>query len=199
MKTCGIYKITSPTNRIYIGQSVSIETRICKYRNLKCKEQPSLYRSLVKYGWEAHSVEIIETCDKCELDLLEVKYINQYNSCSPKIGMNIHTGGKSHITSESTKNKLRKSLKGINKGVKKSDECRIRMSVAAKNRSKETRLKISEKLKGRKPWNTGIPHPEETKIRIGIRAKKSGTGGSRPGSGRKRKNLLSELEKQQGQ
>ena len=50
----GIYKITSPTGRIYIGQSIDIEKRIIKYQNIKCKSQRLLYNSLFKYGfnWE---------------------------------------------------------------------------------------------------------------------------------------------------
>ena len=33
----GIYKITSPTKRIYIGQSINIEKRFKSYEKLNCK------------------------------------------------------------------------------------------------------------------------------------------------------------------
>lgn len=46
----GIYKITNPNGRIYIGQSTDIKFRWGIYRKLKCKDQPSLYNSLKKYG-----------------------------------------------------------------------------------------------------------------------------------------------------
>ena len=46
----GIYKITSPSGKIYIGQSKDIEKRFKAYKNLKCKGQPYIYRSLLKYG-----------------------------------------------------------------------------------------------------------------------------------------------------
>ena len=52
----GIYKITSPSDRIYIGQSIDINKRFRKYYNLKCKQQPKLYNSLCKYGVDAHIV-----------------------------------------------------------------------------------------------------------------------------------------------
>ena len=46
----GIYKITSPSNKIYIGQSINIERRFNSYKNLShCKQQIKLYNSLQKY------------------------------------------------------------------------------------------------------------------------------------------------------
>ena len=50
----GIYKITSPTNKIYIGQSIDIENRFTKYKSLDCKNQVRLYNSLKKYGFDKH-------------------------------------------------------------------------------------------------------------------------------------------------
>jgi hypothetical protein len=35
MKQIGIYKITSPTKRVYIGQSVNIERRFNTYEKLR--------------------------------------------------------------------------------------------------------------------------------------------------------------------
>lgn len=59
----GIYKITSPSGKIYIGQSVNINVRWYKdYKNLHCKGQTKLYNSLIKYGWDKHIFEVIEEC-----------------------------------------------------------------------------------------------------------------------------------------
>lgn len=60
----GIYKITSPSGRIYIGQSKDVNYRWYKsYKVLsKVKGQPKIYNSLKKYGWEAHKFEILEEC-----------------------------------------------------------------------------------------------------------------------------------------
>ena len=45
--TCGIYKITSPTGRVYIGQSTAIEKRFNDYaRYTSCHRQVRLYASL---------------------------------------------------------------------------------------------------------------------------------------------------------
>lgn len=41
--TCGIYKITSPSGRVYVGQSVDIERRFAEYRrNGSAKKQRRL-------------------------------------------------------------------------------------------------------------------------------------------------------------
>lgn len=46
----GIYKITSPTNKIYIGQSVNIEKRLKSYKDNLPKSQTLLLRSFLKHG-----------------------------------------------------------------------------------------------------------------------------------------------------
>lgn len=46
----GIYKITSPKQRIYIGQSTNIKKRFNHYNRLLCEKQRILYRSFLKYG-----------------------------------------------------------------------------------------------------------------------------------------------------
>lgn len=63
-KICGIYKITSPSGRIYIGQSEDINRRFHQYKKLNCKKQWLLYKSFVKYGVDNHIFEIIVECDK---------------------------------------------------------------------------------------------------------------------------------------
>ena len=49
-RICGIYKITSPSGKIYIGQSKDINLRIIYYKNARCKCQQKLYYSILKYG-----------------------------------------------------------------------------------------------------------------------------------------------------
>lgn len=70
----GIYKITSPTGRIYVGKSKDIRKRWMSYLNIRCKSQPKLYRSLVKYGPKAHKFEVLEECLYEQLDDREVHW-----------------------------------------------------------------------------------------------------------------------------
>jgi len=77
----GIYKITSPSNKIYIGQSINIKRRFNQYRLLdKSSIGPKLYNSLKKHGPKNHKFEILEECYVQELNGKEVHYKLEYNS-----------------------------------------------------------------------------------------------------------------------
>ncbi len=68
---CGIYKITSPTGRIYIGESVNILKRWVIYKRLSCKNQIKLYNSFNKHTVDNHIFEIVEVCLEEELKCRE--------------------------------------------------------------------------------------------------------------------------------
>ena len=78
---CGIYKITSPTGRIYIGQAKDIISRWKTYKQLnsKTKRQTRLHRSLVKYTVENHTFEIIEECPIEDLNCRERYWQDYYD------------------------------------------------------------------------------------------------------------------------
>jgi group I intron endonuclease len=76
----GIYKITSPNGKVYIGQSVDMESREKQYSRLdNCKQQIRLYRSLVKYGYSNHIFEVVEECRIEELNTRERYWQDFYN------------------------------------------------------------------------------------------------------------------------
>lgn len=87
---CGIYKITSPTNKIYIGQSKNIYKRWNSYKSLNCKSQPYLYNSLRKHKVKNHKFEIICECEECCLLDYEEDYIYLFNSNNPNCGLNVN-------------------------------------------------------------------------------------------------------------
>ena len=63
----GIYKVTNPKGKSYIGQSINIEKRWRTYEKAhpnELKEQRKLLNSLKKYGPENHTFEIFEICIK---------------------------------------------------------------------------------------------------------------------------------------
>ena len=64
MNTIGIYKITSPTGRIYVGQSCNIEKRFNTYGSKNTKTQIKLYRLefsfCKKYFIKKEPFELIE-------------------------------------------------------------------------------------------------------------------------------------------
>ena len=50
IKKVYIYKITNPSGKIYIGQTINLNNRIKYYISYKCKRQALLYNSLIKYN-----------------------------------------------------------------------------------------------------------------------------------------------------
>ena len=184
---CGVYKITNNVNgKVYIGQSVSIQTRWKEHRNSLRRGDSRctlLQRAWNKHGEENFSFEILELCTEDMLDEVEIMYINMYDSCNN--GYNIESGGNSNKRlSENTKELLRQS----HLGKKMSDETLRKMSESrmgdknpmyGKTHSQEARKKISESKKGKpgRPQtdvqkersrlaNLGKPKSEETRRKI---------------------------------
>lgn len=94
MKECGIYKITSPKKKIYIGQSVNIKKRFNSYTRLyESEKQKKLYNSLRKYGPDKHKFEVIHRCLPEELNSLESYYIDLFQSHKSEYGLNTLHGG----------------------------------------------------------------------------------------------------------
>jgi group I intron endonuclease len=127
----GIYKITSPTKKVYIGQTWNTLKRRSSYRKLSCKSQPKLYNSIIKHGWENHSFELIHELPKDAtqktLDNYEVFYWEQYKECGVNL-LNTKEPGKGGKHSEESKRKMSKAHIGIPKSkehIEKSTKTRI--------------------------------------------------------------------------
>lgn len=132
----GIYKITSPSGKIYIGQSVNIEERKKSYENLWCEKQSKIYLSIKKYGWDLHVFEIQELLSREELDKREIHWISFYNSVEK--GLNLTTGGKYYKASKEKleKQSIKKGIKHANHGKVASEETKLKMSNAQKGKKK---------------------------------------------------------------
>jgi group I intron endonuclease len=182
-KICGIYKITSPTGKIYIGQSVDIEKRFKKYKSLNCTGQPKLYNSFIKHGFNSHIFEIIKECEKDELNYCERHYQEFYYVLDYEFGLNLTLTttvfkrgiiGEEVLIKRKVKQKGRKlseehkkSISESQKGKKQSKEIiekRIK-SNTGKKRTQETKDKIKNALKGNKN-NLGNKRSEETKMKM---------------------------------
>jgi len=163
----GIYKVTSPVGRVYIGQSTDIDYRFSCYKRLKCKPQLRIYNSFMKYGVDNHVFEIVEECSAESLNERERHWQDFYNVLG-KEGLNcllVSTESLRKVLSDEMKLKISKSLTGfrhtdesrakISKGLTGrpvSEKTRLKLYEYNKNKkvSLETARKISEALKGRK-------------------------------------------------
>lgn len=162
--TIGIYKITSPTNKIYIGQSVCVKSRWELYLNKHCKSQSKLYRSLNKHGVENHKFEIVTECLESELNELERYYQEVYNVLDRECGLNLrYTASNDRVGKLSDEHK-----ENISKGIKKSElfkKVAIEKGLKSRGvkRSKEVRDKLSKAFKGR---FLGSKNPAARRIKI---------------------------------
>ncbi len=150
----GIYKITSPKNKIYIGQSTNIEKRFSLYKICHCKQQPKLYNSLLKYTPNSHLFEILTECCVHELDDLEKYFIKLYDTFNTKHGLNLQDGGSNGRHSDLSKMKMSKARKGMvfseETKIKMSNSSRRLKTSLGKKMSEDTKNKLSVANKGKK-------------------------------------------------
>lgn len=151
----GIYKITSPTKKVYIGQTINMFDRIKTYERKHCKSQRKLFNSLVRHGVSKHIFEILEYCD---VDLLNEKerYYQELYSAISKNGLNLmltHTEDSSGKMSEETKEKIRKTLTGTKRPQELRDK--LRKANLGKKLSEEHKRKLSANPRT-KEWNENI-------------------------------------------
>jgi group I intron endonuclease len=127
----GIYKITNPKGKIYIGQTIDYDRRKKEYIRQKGKGQPLLHKSILEYEAKNHKFEIIEECSIHQLNKQET-YWKQY-----------------YVNQIGWKNMLFCHIID-GKGGFKSLETRQKMSDYSKNRTKEHNQNISKALLGYK-------------------------------------------------
>lgn len=87
---CGIYKITSPSGRVYIGESIDINKRLEDYKKEsdKIKQQQKIYNSIKKYGSTNHIFEIVEECPTEDLKCRE-RYWQDFYDVLGENGLNL--------------------------------------------------------------------------------------------------------------
>ena len=185
----GIYKWTSPTNRVYVGQSKDLDKRKKWYVDgyYKHAAMPKLKRSMNKYGVENHIYDIIEHCTIEQLDEREIHWGLFYNTL--EYGLNCKLGEQNSIFSESTK----KKMSAAQKGKPKSKEHQANRIIGLQKYwdklavIREEKNKILEEIKRNKPpfhhtpetkkliseKTTGVPkHTKEFKSRLSEIGKK---------------------------
>jgi group I intron endonuclease len=137
----GIYKITSPSGKIYIGQSSDIFRRWAGYK-IGCKRQPKLHSSFMYYGVKNHTFEIIETLDFYDKEILkyyEIFYWQKHIDYGFEM-LNLKEPGEGGRLLEESKQKIR-------------DKRKLQVFT---NESKKKRIETLKKVIHTKEWNKKI-------------------------------------------
>ena len=123
----GIYLIKNKVNgKCYIGQSIRLRKRLLHHLNNYINDRYDfpLYRAFDKYGTDNFEVFILNSFNstnyteiKKELDILEIKYIKEYNSYGTT-GYNQTYGGDAGVLgykmTEEQKDKIKNNVKSAN-------------------------------------------------------------------------------------
>jgi len=105
---CGIYKIESPSGKVYIGQSKNIKQRYRHHLSFS-STNTKLGRSYLKYGKDNHIFTVIAYCDIGELSEKELYYIHYYNSREE--GLNTLDRNYTYLHTESVNKKIKEGVK----------------------------------------------------------------------------------------
>lgn len=146
-----IYKIVSPSNKIYIGVTNSFKRRMREHFSdwKNRKQKIALHNSFTKYGFENHKMEIIfDNLEEKYAYNLEKELIEKYNTRNSKIGLNSREGGKGgnmvDWNSENGKILINNRKKHIQK--KYNEKWLDKIEFILNNKKTYTIIQLSKKL-----------------------------------------------------
>jgi group I intron endonuclease len=148
-----IYKITSPSGRVYVGKTKRLKIRIWEYRWRSKKRKSIIHDSIKGYGWEAHKLEVIEEVSDELLNEREMFWIKELNTfyLDNEKGMNMTKGGDGNVPSWKhnieRRKKQSKAFSGKNNpfyGKTHSEEYRKRKSIEVSEYNKKNGVKVPE-------------------------------------------------------
>ena len=113
IRLSGVYMLTSPSGKSYIGQAYNLEYRIKRYTYLDCEHQLALHNAFTKYGWESFKITLLyHTFDQTNIEYvlnqLERDFIFIHNTMSPN-GYNLREGGDNSKMSDTSRARMSKS------------------------------------------------------------------------------------------
>lgn len=168
VKKSGVYCIENIiNNKKYIGQSYDLSNRFLDHKNLlknNHHRNKHLQNSFNKHGADNFKFYIIDLYNIDVLNIMEVYWIEFYNTMDNRCGYNKKHGGNNGYLSEDTKRNLSESHKNP------SEEKRKNMSVAhlGKIQSEESKLKKSLNYSGVNHSLFGKKRPNSSSDYFGV-------------------------------
>lgn len=177
----GIYKITTPSGKVYIGQSINISRRWCDHKWPNKRSVSLISRSVKKYGYKNHLFQIIHELPndaaKETISKYESLYMDLYRSAGV-ILLNISDARDSNFGYKPTPETIEKhasKLRGrpsVRKGTTHTDEAKAKIKA-----KRALQINVSGRPKGNIPWNKGktglqvshnkgVPLSQESKDKI---------------------------------
>lgn len=148
----GIYKITSPTGAIYIGQTRDFNKRKSTHKNSKL-DQRDITVSFQEYGFENHLFEMLHEMpfDVLESELMQYEtfFIKQYKEAGFRL-LNMNDGGGGYGYKHTEENKKLMSEIAKQRGVNPELIKKMHEANRGKTLSDERKEKIRQSLLGRK-------------------------------------------------
>ena len=95
-----IYKITNKFNdKIYIGKTKQLHTRIVAHHSVKNKSKSSINKAFREFGIENFKfIPIFVVFDEEDLSEFETYFIKEFQSNNPEFGYNMTSGGEGGVT-----------------------------------------------------------------------------------------------------
>lgn len=147
----GIYKITSPSGKAYIGQSWNIKQRFNQYGAQHIKRQPKLFASFQKYGKDNHTFGLLHELpidvSQEVLDKYEQLYMDAFSECGIEL-MNVRGAGSRGRHSDASKEKMSKLAKG--KIISQEQRENIRRKLTGTKLSEDLKARLSKIQTGKK-------------------------------------------------
>lgn len=165
-----VYKITNPVGRVYIGVTSRFKDRMAHYKKASNPSQTLVMRSIKKYGFDVHKIEVIDTllCNTTEALSKEMFWIRTFMSNKSKYpkqnGMNLTDGGEGTLGYKMTKEQIA-SMSIRNKGYRHTDEAKKKISEASKRNNIGKKVSEATKEKLRQA-NLGKKYSEDTKRKL---------------------------------
>lgn len=166
-----IYKITNPLGRVYIGATINLRKRLNSYRKGHSDSQRLIHRSIFKYGFENHSVDVIDVFYG-DLSLANSKeifwvrtYMSFYSRWPKNKGLNLTMGGSGQIGRKHNKKQIESNK--IHGERLHTPEMRKKRAVGqiGKKMPPSFAVKISKSHKGH-TWMRGVIYSKEARERL---------------------------------